>query len=106
MKFSGLIGFWEKDTETDPGVFIPKINEKKYTGDVLRNIRKFQPTSDQQNENLNINNKLSIISDLYIQKNWASIKYVLWNGVKWRVDSIDITAYPRIILELGGVYND
>lgn len=105
MKFSGRIGFWFEDVETKPGIFKPKIVEKKYVGDVLRNIRRFQSAENQQNENLVVNNKLSIISDLYLQQNWASIKYVFWNGVNWRVSSVDVGSFPRVVLELGGVYN-
>lgn len=106
MKFSGKIGFWIKDEETKPGVFKGVILEKKYTGDIIRNNRRFQSVENQQNENLNINNRISIISDLYIQENWPSIKYVVWNNVKWKVNSVDLESYPRVILELGGIYND
>lgn len=105
MKFSGKIGFWIEDVEMKPGVFKPQIIEKNYTGDVLRNIRRFQSAENQQNENLVVSNKLSIISDLYLQQNWVSIKYVSWNDVNWLVSSVDIGSFPRIILELGGVYN-
>lgn len=105
MKFSGKIGFWTKDIETKPGVYKPGIVEKSYVGDVLKNIRNFQSAENQQNENLRLNNRISIISDLYMQKNWGSIKYVTWNGVNWKVSSVDVGSYPRVILELGGVYN-
>lgn len=105
MKFSGKIGFWMKDVEKKPGVFKSEIIEKEYTGDVLKNIRRFQMEENKQNENLTINNRLSIIGNLFMQKNWPSIKYVLWNDVKWKVTSVDVGSYPRILLELGGVYN-
>lgn len=105
MKFSGKIGFWIEDVEMKPGVFKPQIIEKNYTGDILRNVRRFRSAENQQNENLVVNNKLSIISDLYLQQNWGSIKYVSRNGVNWRVSSVDIGSFPRIVLELGGVYN-
>lgn len=105
MKFSGKIGFWINDVETKPGVYKSNIVERLYTGDVKKNIRRFQSAENQQNENLRVNNQLSIISDLYMQKNWSSIKYVTWNGVNWAVSSIDIGNYPRVILELGGIYN-
>lgn len=105
MKFSGKVGFWFEDIETKPGVYEPRIVEKSYTGDVLKNIRNFQATENQQNENLRINNRLSIISDLYMRQNWGSIKYVTWNGVNWKVSSVDVSSYPRVILDLGGVYN-
>lgn len=105
MKFSGRVGFWIKDVETKPGVYKPEIVEKSYTGDIQRNTRRFQSAENQQNENLKITNRISIISDLYMQKNWPSVKYVLWNNVKWNVSSVDLSSYPRVILELGGVYN-
>lgn len=106
MKFSGKIGFWMKDVETKPGVFKSEIIEKEYTGDVLKNVRRFQMEENKQNENLTINNRLSILGNLFMQKNWPSIKYVLWNDVKWKVTSVDVGSYPRILLELGGVYNE
>lgn len=105
MKASIVIGFWEKDVETKPGVYKPKIIEKRYTGDVLRNTRRFQDAENQQNSNLKISNRLSIISDLFMQQNWPSVKYVIWNGVKWSANSVDVGSYPRVIIELGGVYN-
>lgn len=104
MKFSGKVGFWEKDVETIPGVYKPKIVEKPYVGDITRNYRKFQTGENQQNKNLNVNNQISIVSDLYMQKNWSSIKYVLWNGVKWEVNTVDVN-FPRLVLEIGGVWN-
>lgn len=104
MKFHGLVGFWNGDKEVKPGVWIPDITERKYYGDVARNIRRFQST-EHQNDNLTINNQISILADLYAQENFHSIRYVVWNGVKWKVDSVDIS-YPRLILEIGEVYNE
>ena len=106
MKFSGKVGFWQKSIMTSPGVYKPGIIEKPYTGDIIREHRRWQAAENQQNENFTISNRISIISDLYMQKNWGSIKYVNWNGVNWKVTSIDPSSYPRIIIELGGVYNE
>lgn len=105
MKFSGKVGFWKDDVETAPGVYKADIVEKTYTGEVLRNIRRFQPADNQQNKNLSVSSKISIISDLYIRQNWSSIKYVNWNGANWEVTSVDVGSYPRVVLELGGIYN-
>lgn len=106
MKFSGKVGFWIEDAETKPGVYKPGIVERPYTGDVQKNIRRFQSAENQQNDNLVTNNRISIIANLFIQENWPSIKYVYWNGIKWKVNSVDITSYPRVFLDLGGVYNE
>lgn len=105
MKFSGKVGFWEKDVETKPGVYKPEILERSYVGDVLRDTRRFQSGDNQQNENLVVSNRISIISDLYMKQNWSSIKYVVWNGVNWAVKTIDVSQYPRVLIDLGGVYN-
>lgn len=104
MKFHGRIGFWLGDVETEPGVWKPNIVEKSYVGDILRNYRKFQPVSDKVNDDLTINNQFSILSDLYLRENLSSIRYVLWNGARWKINTVEIN-YPRIILEIGGVYN-
>ena len=103
MKFSGKVGFWLTDVEVHPGVFKPSIVERTYYGDVTRNERRWQE-ADQQNTNMRINNSISILSDLFAQQNFASIKYIVWNGVKLKVNSVTLD-YPRLKLEIGGIYN-
>ena len=103
MKFSGEVGFWDEDEETVPGVWKPNIVEKHYSGDVLQNSRKFQSDSSQ-NDSFVVNNQISILADLYARENWPSIRYVIWKGTKWKVTSVKEN-YPRLILEIGGVYN-
>lgn len=105
MKFYGKIGFWDETVETKPGVFRPQIVEKEYYGDVERDNRKFQERSDYQNDDFRVNNKISILADLYAQQHLSSIKYVVWNNAKWKVSTVEVT-YPRINLYLGGVYNE
>lgn len=105
MKFHGAIGFWIDDEELEPGVYAPHIVERPgYHGDVLRNMRRAQPVSDQQNDDLVVNNQLSILSDLYLQQHWSSIRYVVWNGAMLKVTNVDV-GYPRITLDVGGVYH-
>lgn len=105
MKYCGTIGFFEGNEEVSPGVFKPKIVEKHpYYGDVLENKRRFQAVSDKQNDDLVLSSRISVLSDLYMQKHWPSVRYVIWNGVYWKVVDVDV-GIPRIILTLGGVYN-
>lgn len=105
MKYSGIIGYWEEDVEITPDVYRPKIVERKAYGDVLENRRSFQATSDSQNDKFTVNNKLSIVSDLYMREHWPSIRYAVWNGVKWKVTNVDV-GYPRITLTIGGTWNE
>lgn len=103
LKFSGKVGFVFDAKETEQDVWEPVIVEKSYTGDITRNYRKNQD-SQYLNTNLVLNAQIGILSDLYMQQNWPSIAYILWNGVRWEVKTIEV-GYPRLILEIGGVYN-
>lgn len=103
MKFYGQIGFWMKSKEVKPGVYKSEIIERPYTGDVNWNNRHFQET-ENQNDDIRLNNQISIVSDLYLHQNLRSVRYVVWNCVKWRVTNVEV-GYPRIVLTIGGVYN-
>lgn len=103
MKFSGKVGFWIEDVETSPGVFQSKIVERTYFGDVTTNTRRWCE-AEQQLDQMRVNNSISIVSDLFARNNYASIKYVIWNGAKLKVNSVVVT-YPRLTMELGGLYN-
>lgn len=102
-KYYGNIGF-VITKETDPGVYVEKTIDRPYKGDVIRNIRRWDQSSDSINSNLNINNSLSIIADDFVVNNAPYIRYVEWMGGYWSITSIDIQP-PRLILEIGGVYN-
>ena len=104
MKFVGKIGFYIKDREIKPGLFEPGIIEKPYTGDVSRDNRHWNESSESLNSKYRVNNEISILSDLYARQNWQSIRYVLWNGVYWSVSSVSL-GYPRVTIVLGGVYD-
>lgn len=101
-KFYGIVGFIET-TETAPGVWEEAITKRNYYGDVHRNMRRWD-SSGNQNDNLNINNEISIVADPYAIQNFHAIRYVEWMGTPWKVSSIDVQ-YPRLILSIGGVYN-
>lgn len=102
-KFYGNVGYAVM-TETAPGVWSEQIYERPYYGDVLRNFRRLQGTSNL-NDDVNIGNEISIISDPYANQNFHAIRYVEFMGTKWKVPSVDVQ-YPRLILSLGGVYNE
>lgn len=98
-----MIGFAEL-VETKPGVWVEDIIEHKYYGDLVRNNRRLQ-SANQLNDDINIANEISIIADPYAKQNFHSMRYVKFMGTKWKVSSVDVQ-YPRLILSLGGVYND
>lgn len=101
-KWFGKIGFAEQ-VETAPGVYVNKITEREYYGDVIRNARRLQ-TTDQVNDDINISNEISIVADPYAMNNFHSIRWVEWMGAKWKATNVDVQ-YPRLTLSLGGVWN-
>lgn len=102
MKWSGLIGF-EYTEETKPGVWTPVKREKHYYGNLDR-ILKYSQTTNQVNDDININNTLSIVADPYANEHHFAMKYVVLNGTRWKITNVEVK-YPRLILSLGGVYN-
>lgn len=104
-KYYGAIGFSSTHEDPDsPGDWTSEIVEKKYKGDVLKNRRSWQD-SGHLNDNLTIKNEISIFADEYAYRNLYEICYVTWLGTKWKVSEIEIQR-PRLILTIGGVYND
>lgn len=101
-KFYGKIGY-AVQVEKAPGVWGSQVIEKNYRGDVLQNMNRWQK-SENLNDNFNIDNKISIISDDYAYTNLSCIRYINWMGTNWKVNSAEIQR-PRLILSVGGVYN-
>ena len=101
-KYYGKIGFGQS-SEVRPGVWKDTIVERYYYGDILQNYARNE-NAQQVNDNLNISNRFSIVSDPFATENFYSIKYLEYLGVKWKVSMVDVQ-YPRLILTVGGVYN-
>lgn len=101
-KYSGKVGFGE-EVETRPGVWEKVIIEKIYFGEVDRNIRS-NALGEQVNEDLSVNNQISIVADAYASEHFFAIKYVEWAGKRWTVPTVEVRR-PRLILQIGEVYN-
>lgn len=101
-KWYGVIGYADT-VEVEPGIWDEHVTERPYYGELIRNTRRLQ-TTDKVNDDLTISNQISIVSDPYAINNFHAMKYaVLW-GTKWKITSVEVQ-YPRLILEVGGVYN-
>lgn len=101
-KFFGEIGFGET-VKTAPGVWEDVITERKYRGDVVRNVRSLE-VGEKVNSDISVDNSLSIIADQYANDHIFAIRYVRWAGSLWIVSNVEVQR-PRLILRLGGVYN-
>lgn len=101
-RYSGKIGYVE-NVKTGPGKWESVVTERHYYGDVTRAVRKLENGQDI-NDNVVINNEISIVADPYANTHFFAIRYAEWQGVKWKVSNVEVLS-PRLILTLGGMYN-
>ena len=101
-KFYGKVGYI-KTVEIEPGIWEEQAIEHPYSGDLVRNTSRYQ-SSGGVNEDISINNNISIVADPYANENFQHMRYVVFMGTKWKITNAEVQ-YPRIILTLGGVYN-
>jgi len=101
-KFYGPIGY-SKTVETSPGVWTEVITEYNYTGDVVKNQARIR-SGENLNDNLVIDNRISILADPFATSNFQFMRYVQWMGVLWKITSVEIQR-PRLLLSIGDVYN-
>lgn len=102
-KYYGAIGFGLTQEER-PGVWLNTIVERKYAGDIVRANYSWQ-SSGNVIDNLNVTNSISIIADSFANDNLGYMKYAVVSGSKWKITGISVE-YPRLVLSLGGLYND
>jgi len=101
-KFSGKIGY-AIQVESKPGVWTNQIVEKSYRGDFVLKQQRWE-TTEAVNNNLTLDNSVSIIADPYAYTNLGFMKYIIIGGKKWKISSLAINR-PRIVIQIGGIYN-
>jgi hypothetical protein len=101
-KFYGKVGYGVT-AETAPGVWEDTIDEITYFGDVVRNTRKLRE-GEKLNNDLSVQNSISIVADAYANEHFFAIRYVEWMGALWTVSDVEVQS-PRLLLRLGEVYN-
>ena len=102
-KFYGKIGYIQT-VESEPGYWDEKAIEREYYGDITRNSSRYQQDG-HVNENIVINNIVSIVADPYANENFQHMRYIEWMGTKWKIVNVEVQ-YPRLILTLGGIYHE
>lgn len=100
-RFSGKLGF-VMPSETEEGVWLENIVELKVKG-TIRSLYVRNDNSSSVNTNLRLTNEISILVDTKIKTYLETLKYVVWKGSKWEVQSIGVN-YPRLTINLGGLY--
>lgn len=103
-RYSGEVGYGTTVEEPgDSGVWVATIVARPYKGDVIINNRKME-AGEGLNDDVTVNNSISILADKYAIEHFLDIKYVSWAGENWTVTNVEVRL-PRLILSLGSVYN-
>ena len=102
-KFCGMIGYAITE-ETEPGIYVEKIIENQYYGDIIKNTRRLKEVN-KVNDDINISNQFSIIADPFANNNFHAMRYIEFMGTKWKITDVEVQ-YPRLILSVGGLYNE
>lgn len=103
-RFYGEVGYANSiETPAGSGIWKDVITEYSYFGDVVRNTRKLD-SGDKLNEDISVNNSISIVADQQAVDNIFNIRYIRWMSALWTVTNVEVQ-HPRLILSLGSVYN-
>lgn len=102
MRFFDKVGYGIS-TDLGDGVWSYDIIERFYYGTVL-DVTHSLEESDKVNDDVRLQNRISILADAFAYENFSYIKYVSWAGSLWTVNSVEVQR-PRLTLSLGGPWN-
>ena len=68
------------------------------------NTSKRWQTTENLNDDIRLEQNISIVADTYAWENYSKIRYVIIDNVAWRVTNVTV-AKPRLNLYIGGLYN-
>lgn len=102
-RYYGNIGY-AIEMEKYPSVWVETLVPRPYYGDVVKNRLNYQQQTSV-NPTITVTNTISIIADPFAYENFIHIRYAEYLGKKWAVTSIEVDR-PRMLLTLGGLYNE
>ena len=106
-RFSGKVGYLitaEEYVDGEPtGNWKETYKERPYFGDFNQLTSRWNSGSNL-NDDIKLNNSISIVADPFAYENFQYMRYVVWNGQRWKIESATVQT-PRIVLSIGGVYN-
>ncbi len=101
-KYAGLVCYVTQE-EKVPGVWTPLENPVLMKGDIIRQSSNYQDNG-KINSDISLNHRVSLVGDAYAFDNYYNIKWIMLDGRKWEVTSVEIQR-PRIIVSIGGLWN-
>ena len=104
MKYHGNVGYFET-IEKKPGLYEEGLTYHESKGDVLSNTKR-NSTTNSVNPTITVSDQISIVADPYAREHFFNIRCVEYQGALWSVTEVDANHPPRLILSLGGLYNE
>lgn len=104
MRFHGRIGYVDT-VETKPGLCEEQLVFRTYYGDVIRNTKR-DSLGSKVNADIQVTNQISIVADPYARDHFFKLRCVEWQGALWSAADVDASQPPRLIISLGGLYNE
>ena len=102
-KWFGAIGYAET-VETAPGVWDEQITKHNYYGDILSNSSRWDQNQNSTNDNINVNNRISIVADPFAMENFYKMRFIEFMGANRKITNVQVQ-YPRLVITMGGVWN-
>lgn len=102
-KFAGLVGYVTQE-ETVAGVWSPVDKSYVMRGDVISQSSSVQ-NDDKINSDITLNHRVSLLGDAYAFNNYFNLKWIEFGGRKLEVTSVELHR-PRLVVTVGGLYND
>lgn len=102
--FYGEIGYGHS-VEKPPGsgIWVVEHTERKLVGSVKQLARTLRD-GDKVVNDFSVGNSISVVADAYAYEHFQHIKYIRWMGGLYLISKVTVKA-PRLLLDLGGVYN-
>lgn len=104
-KFYGKVGYAipKAGIGDRDDIYTDTVEERPYFGDVSK-IAKSNSPGSSVNDDLKLNNQISIVADAFAWEHFFAIKYIRWMGACWKVTNVEVQR-PRLILTIGDVWN-
>ena len=81
------------------------ITERWYQGELQRAYSHRWQQGEHTIGDITLSNDFSILADSFAKKNYGYMRYVVIEGVKWKIDSVE-SEWPRLILSIGAIYKE
>ena len=101
-KFCGTVGYVTA-IKKESGIFENTPEERTYYGDITHISKRWQ-INENLNDDIQLEQNISIVADAYAWRNYFKIRYVIIDGIAWRVTNVEVSR-PRLTLYIGGIYN-